>query len=135
MNTPSYQVDSECTAEEFRSLLLSSGLGSRRPIDDTERLDAMLRNSNLVVTARVDGLLVGIARSITDSAFCCYLSDLAVSKEIQGMGIGARLVQETKKQIGPKVSLILNSVPESTQFYESINMQKLPDCYWIRREK
>ncbi len=135
MTVPTYQVESQCTVEEFRDVLLSSGLASRRPVDDLPRLEAMLRNANLVVTARVDGVLAGIARSVTDNAFCCYLSDLAVRKDFQGLGIGAALVRETKQQVGPTVSLVLSSVPEAVGFYEGIGMSPLPSGYWLRRER
>ncbi len=130
-----FAVETTVSVDEFRSLLVASGLGTRRPVDDAVRLEAMLRNANMVVTARIDGLLVGIARSVTDFAFCCYLSDLAVSKTAQGKGIGARLIEETRKHLGPTVSLILNSVPESVGFYEGINMPALPNCFWFRRER
>lgn len=129
-----YAVETALSVEEFRLLLVESGLGVRRPIDQPARLEAMLRNANLVLTARADGVLVGIARSVTDFAFCCYLSDLAVRKNAQGQGIGARLIEETRKHLGPTVSVILNSVPESVGFYESIHMARLPNGFWHRRE-
>lgn len=130
-----YAVENNVTVDEFRSLLIDSGLGARRPVDDTTRLELMLRKANLIVTARVDGVLVGIARSLTDFSFCCYLSDLAVSKQAQRRGIGAGLIDETRKHLGPTVSVILSSVPESVGFYERINMQPLPNGFWFRRER
>lgn len=130
-----YSVETEVTVEEFRQLLDSSGLGQRRPVSDSMRLERMLQSADLVITARVDGLLVGIARSLTDFSFCCYLSDLAVAPEVQGLGVGAKLVELTRQEIGPTVSLILNSVPESIGFYEKIQMKPLPNCYWYRRER
>lgn len=131
---PIYAVEPSLSVDEFRLLLIASGLGVRRPVDDLLRLGAMLDNANVVVTARIDGALVGMARSITDYSFCCYLSDLAVSKVVHGKGIGAQLIQETRKHVGPTVSVILSSVPESVGFYESIKMPRLPDCFWHRRE-
>jgi GNAT superfamily N-acetyltransferase len=130
---PAYALETGVSADEFRHLLLASGLGARRPVEDSARLETMLRNANLIVTARIDGVLVGIARSVTDFAFCCYLSDLAVSQVAQGHGIGARLVDETRKRVGPTVSVILSSVPESVGFYERIDMAPLPHCFWHRR--
>lgn len=130
-----YAVENNVSVDEFRSLLMDSGLGARRPVDDTARLESMLRNANFIVTARVDGVLVGIARSVTDFVFCCYLSDLAVSKHAQGRGIGAQLIEETRKHMGPAVSVILSSVPESVGFYQGINMQALPNGFWFRRER
>jgi GNAT superfamily N-acetyltransferase len=131
---PIYAVETSLSVEEFRSLLIASGLGIRRPVDDSLRLGEMLKHANLVIAARVDGILVGVARAVTDFSFCCYLSDLAVSKGFQGKGIGARLIEETRKRVGPKVSVILSSVPESVGFYESIEMSPLPHCFWYRRE-
>jgi GNAT superfamily N-acetyltransferase len=131
---PIFAAETTVSAEEFRTLLLASGLGVRRPVDDLVRLDAMLRNANVVLTARIDGVLVGIARAVTDFVFCCYLSDLAVHENAQGQGIGARLIEEVRKHVGPSVSVILNSVPESVGFYERTTMSPLPNCFWHRRE-
>ena len=133
--TLEYAVEKTVSIDEFRSLLRASGLAARRPVDEPERLEAMLRNANVVVTARLDGDLVGIARSVSDFAFCCYLSDLAVSREAQGRGIGARLIEETRLHVGPTVSVILSSVPEATGFYEKIKMAPLPNCFWHRRQR
>lgn len=133
--TLTFQFDSTVSVEEFRSLLLDSGLAARRPVNDPDRLAAMLANSNVILTARLNNKLVGIARSVSDLAFCCYLSDLAVSKHAQGRGIGARLIEETRRHVGPTVSVILNAVPEAVGFYQRIEMPALPNCFWYRRER
>lgn len=131
----SFQCGPAVSVEEFRSLLRESGLAARRPVDEPDRLAAMLANSNVIVTARMNNELVGIARSVSDLAFCCYLSDLAVSKRVQGRGIGARLIEETRRHVGPTVSVILSAVPEAVEFYRRIGMPALPDCFWYRRER
>jgi GNAT superfamily N-acetyltransferase len=132
MTAPIYSVESNVTAEEFHQLLLASTLAERRP-SDLARLNRMLRGANLIVTARIDGLLVGIARSVTDWSFCCYLSDLAVSKDVQGQGIGRGLIEHTRKICGPEVSVILSAAPGAITFYESIGMPRLPDAFCYRR--
>ena len=129
-----YAVEANVGIDEFRDLLISSGLGRRRPVEDSARLGAMLANANLIMTARMDGKLVGIARAMTDFSFACYLSDLAVSDAAQGQGIGARLVEELRAHLGPAVNLILSSVPEAVSFYRRLGMAALPDCFWYRRE-
>lgn len=48
----------------------------------------MFENDNWVITGRHDALLVGIARLLTDFCYACCLSDLAVGKEYQHMGVG-----------------------------------------------
>jgi GNAT superfamily N-acetyltransferase len=130
-----YQIEPTVAVDEFRAVLLASGLGARRPVDDPARLAMMLKHANVIATARLDGELVGIARSVSDFAFCCYLSDLAVSQSVQGHGIGARLIEETRRHVGPTVSVILSSVPEAVGFYESVGMAPLPNCFWHRRER
>lgn len=130
----SCSVETGVTVDEFRAVLMGSGLASRRPVDDSERLAAMLANANLVVAARIDGELVGIARAMTDFSFSCYLSDLAVTESAKGRGIGRALIEQLRRELGPKVNLILSAVPEAVPFYQRIGMPSLADCFWYRRE-
>jgi len=130
-----YAVETGVTTDEFRDVLNGSGLGKRRPVDDTARLRAMLANANLIVTARMDGELVGIARAMTDFSFSCYLSDLAVVDAVKGRGIGATLIEALRKHLGSTVNVILSAVPEAVPFYQRIGMTPLPDCFWYRRER
>jgi GNAT superfamily N-acetyltransferase len=113
---------------EFRDLLVDSTLGERRPIDDLERLEMMVRHANLIVTARVNGLLVGVARSLTDFAYCTYLSDLAVRKAFQKQGIGRELIRQTKL-LSPQAKLILLSAPAAVEYYPRIGMTRHEQCY------
>lgn len=133
--TITYSVETDVGIDEFRAVLTASGLGRRRPVDDTARLGAMLANANLILAARMDGKLVGVARAMTDFSFACYLSDLAVSEAVKGQGIGARLIEELRAHLGPTVNLILSAVPEAVPFYQRIGMAALPDCFWYRRER
>jgi ribosomal protein S18 acetylase RimI-like enzyme len=133
-----YGSEAALEATEFRRVLVESGLGVTRPVDDEERLKAMLSGVNLIVTARLDqpGLpLVGVARGITDFSWSCYISELAVSASAQRLGIGKGLLDEVRRQVGPRVSVMLASVPEAVGFYERIGMQRLPDTFWYRRKE
>ncbi len=123
-----YKVESNLEPSEFIDVLKRSTLGERRPIDDFERIKKMCENANLIVTARLDGKLIGIARSITDFAYCTYLSDLAVDKEFQKKGIGKKLIEETKKQT-PLAKLILLSAPAAVDYYPKIGMKKHNHCF------
>ena len=123
---------------EFRRVLVESGLGATRPVADEARLATMLSKAGLVLTARSerpDGRLVGVARCITDFAWCCYVGELAVAASAQGNGIGKGLLDEIRRQLGPGVSVILASVPEAVGFYERIGMARITDAFWLRREQ
>jgi predicted N-acetyltransferase YhbS len=123
-----YKVESSLEASEFIDVLKRSTLGERRPIDDFERIKKMCENANLIITARLDGKLIGIARSITDFVYCTYLSDLAVDKEYQKKGIGKKLIEETKNQ-APLANLILLSAPAAVNYYPKIGMKKHNHCF------
>jgi len=132
-----YASEPDLDAAEFRRVLDESGLGATRPIDDPARMQAMVAGANLIVTARLDAPgqpLMGVARGMTDFCWSCYLSELAVARSAQGLGIGRGLLDEARRQLGPQVSLILLSVPDAVGFYERAEMARVPDCFWYRRE-
>jgi ribosomal protein S18 acetylase RimI-like enzyme len=110
---------SDLDLNEVLEVYRSSGLGERRPVADTERLAAMVRNANLILTCRIDGALVGIARSISDFSYVTYLSDIAVSREHQRSGIGRALIDATQKE-APQAKIVLLSAPAATDYYPHI---------------
>jgi ribosomal protein S18 acetylase RimI-like enzyme len=131
-----YARETALDAAEFRRVLVESGLGSARPVEDFARLQSMLSGADLVVTARLDDALhrlVGVARGVSDGCWCCYLSELAVSASAQGLGVGKGLLDEAQRQLGPTVALMLISVPEATGFYERAGMDRVADAFWYRR--
>ncbi len=73
-----YRVGNKLDLDTVIELYRASTLGERRPVEERERMGEMLRNANLVITAWDGDLLVGISRSVSDFAYCTYLSDLAV---------------------------------------------------------
>ena len=83
-----YRTGNDLDVDAVIDLYRASTLGERRPVDDRERMAAMVRNANLVVTAWDGDVLVGISRAHTDHASVPYLPDLAVrvSHQRQGMG-------------------------------------------------
>lgn len=109
----------ELDLNEVLEVYRSSGLGERRPIADIERMAAMVRNANLVLTCRVDGELMGIARSVSDFAYVTYLSDIAVSGRLQRSGIGRALIEATRKE-APQAKIVLLSAPAAADYYPHI---------------
>ena len=133
-----YGREQDLDVAEFRRVLVESGLGRIRPVDDEPRLQAMIDGATLIVTARLDRPgrpLVGVGRGVTDSVWCCYLSDLAVSPSAQGLGVGKGLLDEARRQLGPQVSLYLASVPDAVGFYERAGMTRLTDAFSYKRER
>ena len=129
-----YKINHSISADQFISLLSDSTLGERRPIEDRECIEGMVSNSNLTVSAWDSGKLVGISRCMTDFHYACYLSDLAVSKKYQKLGIGKQLQILTQEQLGPRCKLILISAPAANSYYEHIGFSNNPRCWVLERD-
>ena len=129
----SYRSDIIPETEEIIAVYDSSGIN--RPTFDKERIAKMYANSNLVITAWDNELLVGISRSLSDFCFCCYLSDLAVRKEYQKLGIGKKMISLTKEKIGEQCMLLLLSAPTAMEYYPKIGFEKVNNGFIINRLK
>ncbi len=129
----SYQVENDLSPIEFRDLLIKSTLGERRPVDDFDRVKEMVKNANLILTARDGDKLVGVARSVTDFVYCTYLSDLAVDDDYQKQGIGKQLIRLTKKET-PMAAVILLAAPKAMDYYPHIGMTKHNGCFLLNNE-
>lgn len=116
---------------QFRDVLNRSTLGQRRPIDAPERLEQMLGSADVVATAWSGGTLVGIARSLTDFTYCCYLSDLAVDASWQRQGIGLRLMEETRARLGPDCRIVLLAAPAAVDYYPAMGFEAHPSAWTL----
>ncbi len=124
----------ELSVEEFLGVLRRSTLAERRPVDEPETIRGMLKNADILVTARSEGVLVGISRAITDFHFCTYLSDLAVDEAYQRRGIGKELIRRTHEAAGRKTQLILLAAPKARNYYPHIGMAAHDSCWIFPRE-
>lgn len=115
-----YKLNKNITANEFINVLKKSTLGERRPIDDLETIKGMIENADIIITAFHNDKIVGVARSVTDYHYCCYLSDLAVDTEYQKSGIGKKLIKMTQEQLGDNCKIILLSAPDATSYYPKV---------------
>ena len=132
---PVYQRERypELGPEEFIDLLVRSTLSERRPIDEPETIRGMLEHAGIIITARLDGRLVGVSRAITDFSYCTYLSELAVDRDQQRRGIGRELIRLTHETAGLTTHLILLAAPLARTYYPHIGMQPHESCWIIPR--
>jgi predicted N-acetyltransferase YhbS len=129
-----YQLEPKLSSQEFVDVLQRSTLAERRPVHDASTIEKMLANADLIVTARNNGVLVGVSRAITDFAYCTYLSDLAVDEKCQRQGIGRELIRRTHEAAGLHTTLILLSAPKAQSYYPHIGMTRHESCWIIPRE-
>lgn len=118
-------------ARELAQVFDSSGIN--RPCSDLPRLERMLANANLVVSARHGGRLVGVARCLWDRGWCCYVSDLAVDRRLQGGGVGKRLLAAVSAICGPETSVILLAAPTAESYYPHVGFDHVPSAWQIKR--
>lgn len=130
-----YSNESQLSVESFIDVLRRSGLAERRPVTNPERVKRMLDGADLIVTARDkdnDDRLIGVSRCITDFAYCCYCSDLAVDAEYQGKGVGRELLDESRRRAGDECAFFLISAPGAVSYYERIDMPRIPNTFgWM----
>lgn len=109
------ELDTEAVLRVYET----SGLAQRRPLRTAGRLRRMLDGSNLIVVAHDSGVLIGIARSISDFSYATYLSDIAVDSAYQRRGIGRELIRLTG-EAAPLAKIILLSAPAAVEYYPHI---------------
>jgi predicted N-acetyltransferase YhbS len=126
-----YKTGNDLNLDAVIELYRASTLGERRPVDDRERMQQMLQNANLVITAWDGDLLVGISRSLTDFAYITYLSDLAVRVSHQRRGIGKELMRRTQAA-APQATVLLLAAPAAEKYYPHVGFTPHPQA-WILR--
>jgi predicted N-acetyltransferase YhbS len=130
-----YRMGNDLDVDRVIDLYRTTTLGERRPLTDRERMAAMLRNANLVVTAWDGQLLVGISRTLTDFNYVAYLSDLAVRLSHQRHGIGRELIRQTQAAAGPKTSVVLCAAPGAEAYYPHVGFAPVPSAWILRPEE
>jgi ribosomal protein S18 acetylase RimI-like enzyme len=125
-----YSLTDLISVEAFRDLLVRSTLAERRPVDNLECLEGMLRHADILATCWDGDKLVGVSRSVTDFSYCCYLSDLAVDSACQRQGIGKKLIELTQTRLGPLCKIILLAAPAAVDYYPRIGFSHHPQA-WI----
>lgn len=127
-----YAEESNLSAQELGDVFARSGIA--RPADDTERLARMIKHADVVLTARLDGTLIGVARCLTDFAWVCFVSDLAVDRAHQRRGIGRELLKRVRERVTAEVSVGLFAAPTAETYYPHIGFE--PVSGWrIRRQR
>ncbi len=102
-----------------------------RKTDNPDRLRQAFEASSLVLTLWEADRLVGLARVLTDGVQTAYLCDLAVEPDVQGAGVGKRLIDEVLARC-EGTELVLRDSNLSTGFYERLGFEPV-DNAWVRR--
>jgi predicted N-acetyltransferase YhbS len=132
--TVTFHLEPDLTPDDFIDVLVRSTLAERRPVREPDTIRAMLKNADVILTARLDGLLVGVSRAISDFAYCTYLSDLAVDEKYQRQGVGRELIRRTHEAAGLHTTLILLAAPKAQAYYPHVGMTRHESCWVTARQ-
>jgi len=133
MNSPAIEYRHNYPLDPVEIARVFDSSGINRPTSDLPRIARMFAAPCLVISAWASDRLIGVCRSLTDYAYCCYLSDLAVAKEYQRHGVGKELIRQTRQAIGNEASLVLLSAPRSMSYYPSVGFEPANNAFVIKR--
>jgi predicted N-acetyltransferase YhbS len=125
-----YIREDSIKVSEFIDILNRSTLAKRRPVDDIRCIEDMIKNADIIITARLDQNIVGVARAVSDYSYCCYLSDLAVDSRYQKRGIGKKLINRLQQELQKSCKIVLLSAPDAVDYYPRIGFKK-HDSAWV----
>lgn len=120
-----YTEEKIFTQEQIETLFLSVGWVSG---EYPARLFKALQNSSTVITAWINGELIGLVRVLDDSEMTAFLHYLLVNPKYQGNGIASRLVTMVKEKY--KNYLYLELMPDQKKnvaFYQKHGFKIMSD--------
>lgn len=107
------RIDTDEVVALYRANAWSSG-------EKPEVLLPALRGSHALVTARIQGKLVGIANAISDGHLVVYFPHLLVHPEHQRQGIGRRMCEALLEKYKGFHQLMLTADADALPFYEAM---------------
>ena len=102
---------------------LYSSVGWMAYAADPENLRKAIVGSSYVVTARgADGVLIGLARAISDDATIAYVQDILVRPSVQRLGAGRAMVEKILERYRHirQIVLLTDDWASQRAFYESM---------------
>ena len=88
------------------------------------QLIAALKNSHSLVTARIDGKLVGIGNALSDGHLVVYYPHMLVHPEHKGKGIGRAMMECLRKKYASFHQQILVADGNAVDFYKSVGFER-----------
>lgn len=89
-----------------------------------DQLLAALRNSHSLVTACLNGQLIGIGNAISDGHLVVYFPHMLVHPSHQGQGIGKRMMQTMQEIYGGFHQQMLTTDGKAVDFNKSLGFSR-----------
>ncbi|NNE71952.1 MAG: GNAT family N-acetyltransferase [Rhodothermales bacterium] len=102
-----------------------------RAVDTPERVWKKFEASSVVISAWYGEQLAGVARALTDGVSESYLCELAVEPDVQGSGIGKRLLDEVFEQCRG-TELLLRHSNISSRYYVKLGFRQVDNAWTLK---
>ena len=89
-----------------------------------EKLIPALKNSHSLVTARVNGQLVGLGNAISDGYLVVYYPHLLVHPKFQDKGIGKAMMKKLQEKYSSFHQQMLTANRNAIGFYQSLGFER-----------
>jgi GNAT superfamily N-acetyltransferase len=98
-----------------------------------EKLLAALRHSHTLVTARIDGILIGLANAIFDGYLVVYYPHMLVHSDHQKKGIGRKIMEAMQTVYGSFHQQMLTADGDAIEFYKALGFERAgrTESMWI----
>ena len=124
------------TAAEYIDFLKRTDLGSQYPAERFEsRIDKLVRNVPVSLTARDGGRLIGVCFGITDFAYWLFITDLGVDRDYVKRGVGKALAEAALEAAGGPDDIVVYTCANegAVGFYEKLGMERASDVMVYNR--
>lgn len=111
------RLDDEIREEETLAIYAANEWSSA---EKPKELMAALRGSHSLVTARVQGELVGLGNALSDGHLVAYYPHLLVHPQYQRKGIGRKILQALQMVYGSYHQQVLVADGKAIDFYKSV---------------
>ena len=85
---------------------------------------AALNNSHSLVTARMDGCLIGLCNAISDGYLVVYYPHMIVHPDHQRQGIGRTMMEKMKQRYGDFHQQMIVADGGAVDFYQSLGYER-----------
>lgn len=85
-----------------------------------ETLLAALRASHSLCTARIDGVLVGLANALSDGHLVVYFPHMLVHPDYHRRGVGRNIMETMLQKYGNLHQLMLTADGDAVEFYRTM---------------
>ena len=101
--------------------------------DKPEKLMPALKNADALVTARLQGQLVGIGYAISDGSLVVYYPHMLVHPQYHGQGIGRAMMELLQQKYAGFHQQMLTADGDAINFYKAMGFERAgkTESMWI----